>query len=52
MKETAMRMGLRNFGLLFLAIQAVKDHTHNIFLKTGVRKRVELINVIREHKKV
>lgn len=32
---------------LFITLQTVKDHTHNVFLKTGVRNRVELINVIR-----
>lgn len=37
---------------LFITLQTVKDHTHNIFLKTGVRNRVELINVIRGFKKV
>ena len=37
---------------LFITLQTVKDHTHNIFLKTGVRNRVELINVIRGFKKL
>jgi DNA-binding CsgD family transcriptional regulator len=37
---------------LFITLQTVKDHTHNIFLKTGVRNRVELINIIRGFKKV
>lgn len=37
---------------LFITLQTVKDHTHNIFLKTGVRNRVELINVIRGVKNV
>lgn len=36
---------------LFITLQTVKDHTHNIFLKTGVRNRVELINIIRGFKK-
>lgn len=32
---------------LFISLQTVKDHTHRIFLKTGVRNRVQLSNMIR-----
>jgi DNA-binding CsgD family transcriptional regulator len=32
---------------LFISLQTVKDHIHHIFIKTGVRNRVELTNLIR-----
>jgi DNA-binding CsgD family transcriptional regulator len=32
---------------LFISLQTVKDHTHRIYIKTGLRNRVELINSIR-----
>jgi len=32
---------------LFISLQTVKDHTHRIFVKTGVRNRVQLSNMIR-----
>lgn len=32
---------------LFISLQTVKDHTHRIFVKTGVRNRVQLNNMIR-----
>ena len=32
---------------LFISLQTVKDHTHRIFVKTGVRNRVQLSNLIR-----
>lgn len=32
---------------LFISLQTVKDHTHRIFVKTGVRNRVQLANMIR-----
>jgi DNA-binding CsgD family transcriptional regulator len=32
---------------LFISLQTVKDHTHRIFVKTGVRNRVQLTNMIR-----
>jgi DNA-binding CsgD family transcriptional regulator len=32
---------------LFISLQTVKDHTHHIFVKTGVRNRVQLANLIR-----
>lgn len=33
--------------MLFISLQTVKDHTHRIFVKTGVRNRVQLTNMIR-----
>jgi len=33
--------------ILFISLQTVKDHTHRIFVKTGVRNRVQLTNMIR-----
>ena len=32
---------------LFISLQTVKDHTHRIFVKTGVKNRVQLTNIIR-----
>jgi DNA-binding CsgD family transcriptional regulator len=32
---------------LFISLQTVKDHIHRIFVKTGVRNRVQLTNMIR-----
>lgn len=32
---------------LFISLQTVKDHIHRIFVKTGVRNRVQLSNMIR-----
>ncbi|MDX1315713.1 MAG: helix-turn-helix transcriptional regulator [Eudoraea sp.] len=32
---------------LFISLQTVKDHIHRIFIKTGVRNRVQLSNMIR-----
>ena len=32
---------------LFISLQTVKDHTHRIFVKTGVKNRVQLANMIR-----
>lgn len=32
---------------LFISLQTVKDHVHHIFVKTGVRNRVQLTNLIR-----
>jgi DNA-binding CsgD family transcriptional regulator len=37
-------------GKLFISLQTVKDHTHRIYIKTNVRSRVQLINVVREYK--
>jgi DNA-binding CsgD family transcriptional regulator len=31
---------------LFISLQTVKDHTHRIYIKTGLRNRVELVNRI------
>jgi DNA-binding CsgD family transcriptional regulator len=33
---------------LFISIQTVKDHIHNIYLKTEVKNRVQLTNLIRQ----
>lgn len=32
---------------LFISLQTVKDHTHNIFIKTDVKNRTQLVNLIR-----
>lgn len=32
---------------LFISLQTVKDHIHRIFMKTGVKNRVQLTNMIR-----
>ena len=32
---------------LFISLQTVKDHVHRIFVKTGVKNRVQLTNMIR-----
>ena len=32
---------------LFISVQTVKDHIYRIFLKTGVKNRVQLTNLIR-----
>lgn len=34
---------------LFISLQTVKDHTHNIFLKTEVKNRVQLTNLFRQY---
>lgn len=31
---------------LFISLQTVKDHTHRIYIKTNVRSRVQLINLV------
>lgn len=36
---------------LFISIQTVKDHIHNIYLKTEVKNRVQLINLVRQFEK-
>jgi len=33
---------------LFISLQTVKDHTHRIYIKTNVRSRVQLINLVKE----
>ncbi|HKJ44125.1 MAG TPA: helix-turn-helix transcriptional regulator [Sunxiuqinia sp.] len=33
---------------LFITLQTVKDHIHHIYTKTGVKNRVQLINMVRE----
>jgi DNA-binding CsgD family transcriptional regulator len=35
---------------LFISLQTVKDHIHHIFVKTGVKNRVQLTNLIRSEK--
>lgn len=35
---------------LYISLQTVKDHTHRIFTKTGVKNRVQLSNLIRSQK--
>ena len=32
---------------LFISLQTVKDHVHRIYTKTGIKNRVQLINLIR-----
>jgi DNA-binding CsgD family transcriptional regulator len=34
---------------LFITLQTVKDHTHRIYIKTNVRSRVQLINLVKEN---
>ena len=34
---------------LFISVQTVKDHIYRIYLKTGVKNRVQLTNLIRIH---
>lgn len=36
---------------LFISLQTVKDHTHRIYIKTNVRSRVQLINLVKEFRK-
>ncbi|MDA3822091.1 MAG: LuxR C-terminal-related transcriptional regulator, partial [Bacteroidales bacterium] len=31
---------------LFISLQTVKDHVYRIFLKTGVKNRVQLTNLV------
>ena len=33
---------------LFISLQTVKDHTHRIYIKTAVKSRVQLMNLVRE----
>lgn len=32
---------------LFISLQTVKDHTHRIYIKTNVRSRVQLMNLVK-----
>jgi DNA-binding CsgD family transcriptional regulator len=34
--------------VLFISLQTVKDHTHRIYIKTNVKSRVQLINLVKE----
>jgi DNA-binding CsgD family transcriptional regulator len=33
---------------LFISLQTVKDHTHHIYIKTNVKSRVQLINLLKD----
>lgn len=33
---------------LFISLQTVKDHTHRIYIKTNVRSRAQLMNLVKE----
>jgi DNA-binding CsgD family transcriptional regulator len=33
---------------LFISLQTVKDHTHRIYIKTNVKSRVQLINLVKD----
>ncbi len=35
---------------LFISLQTVKDHAHHIYIKTNVRSRVQLINLVKENR--
>jgi DNA-binding CsgD family transcriptional regulator len=35
---------------LFISLQTVKDHTHRIYIKTNVKSRVQLINLVKDIK--
>ena len=35
---------------LYISLQTVKDHVHRIFVKTGVKNRIQLTNMIRSGK--
>jgi len=35
-------------GKLFISLQTVKDHTHHIYIKTNVKSRVQLINLVKD----
>ena len=32
---------------LFISLQTVKDHVHNIFVKAGIKNRVQLSNLVK-----
>ena len=36
---------------LFISLQTVKDHTHRIYQKTGVKNRIQLSNLVRDFSK-
>ena len=33
---------------LFISLQTVKDHSHRIYIKTNVRSRAQLMNLVKE----
>jgi DNA-binding CsgD family transcriptional regulator len=33
---------------LFISLQTVKDHTHHIYIKTNVKSRVQLLNLVKD----
>jgi DNA-binding NarL/FixJ family response regulator len=33
---------------LFISLQTVKDHTHRIYIKTNVRSRAQLMNLVKK----
>ncbi|MCK4465263.1 MAG: response regulator transcription factor, partial [Bacteroidales bacterium] len=35
---------------LYISLQTVKDHIYRIFIKTGVKNRIQLTNLIRTFK--
>jgi DNA-binding CsgD family transcriptional regulator len=46
--------GLSNMEIsekLFISLQTVKDHTHRIYIKTNVRSRAQLMNMVKEVRK-
>jgi DNA-binding CsgD family transcriptional regulator len=38
--------------ILFISLQTVKDHTHRIYIKTNVRSRAQLMNLVKNGVKV
>jgi DNA-binding CsgD family transcriptional regulator len=37
---------------LFITLQTVKDHTHRIYIKTNVKSRLQLMNLVKESYKI
>jgi len=43
-------LSVRNIAIserLFANLQTVKDHTHRIYIKTNVRSRAQLMNMVK-----